>query len=64
MPALYLEKLMTPVLLLALAGVQGGVQPQASRATAPQIAGVWRGHSECADKDSPCRDEVNVVPLH
>lgn len=24
------------------------------------IAGVWRGHSECAVKNSPCHDEVNV----
>lgn len=26
----------------------------------PTIAGVWRGHSECAVKDSPCHDEINV----
>ena len=25
-----------------------------------KIAGVWRGHSECAVKNSPCHDEVNV----
>jgi len=25
-----------------------------------RIAGVWRGHSECAVKSSPCHDEVNV----
>lgn len=25
-----------------------------------KIAGVWRGHSDCAVKDSPCHDEVNV----
>src|SRR5689334_4464618 len=24
------------------------------------IAGVWRGHSECAVKNSPCHDEINV----
>jgi hypothetical protein len=60
MPALYLEKLITPVLLLTFAGVRGGAQPQTNGATAPQIAGVWRGHSECVDKDSSCRDEVNV----
>jgi hypothetical protein len=24
------------------------------------IAGVWRGHSVCVDKSSPCHDEVNV----
>lgn len=25
-----------------------------------RIAGVWRGHSECVVKSSPCHDEVNV----
>lgn len=25
-----------------------------------RIAGVWRGHSECAVKNSPCHDELNV----
>ena len=25
-----------------------------------RIAGVWRGHSECTVKNSPCHDEVNV----
>src|SRR5690349_23467382 len=25
-----------------------------------KIAGVWRGHAECAVKNSPCHDEVNV----
>ena len=25
-----------------------------------RIKGVWRGHSECAVKNSPCHDEVNV----
>lgn len=25
-----------------------------------RVAGVWRGHSECAVKNSPCHDEVNV----
>jgi len=25
-----------------------------------RTAGVWRGHSECAVKNSPCHDEVNV----
>ena len=25
-----------------------------------KIAGVWRGQSECAVKNSPCHDEVNV----
>lgn len=25
-----------------------------------EIAGMWRGHSVCEDKNSPCHDEVNV----
>ena len=25
-----------------------------------RIAGVWHGHSECAVKNTPCHDEVNV----
>ena len=25
-----------------------------------QIAGTWRGNSECVLKNSPCRDELNV----
>jgi hypothetical protein len=32
-------------------------EPQDARST---IAGVWRGHSVCEDKNSPCHDEVNV----
>jgi hypothetical protein len=27
------------------------------------IPGVWRGHSVCEDKNSPCHDEVNVYRL-
>ena len=27
---------------------------------APQIAGTWRGNSECAVPNSPCHNEVNV----
>jgi hypothetical protein len=51
--------------LLALAGVWGrAVQNAGSKAEAEDarstIAGVWRGHSVCVDKSSPCHDEVNV----
>ena len=39
-------------------------QIQASRAQAAgdqsQISGTWRGNSECALKNGPCRDETNV----
>jgi len=53
------------VLVLSLVGVwpyllqdihpKGQAEDMRSR-----IAGVWRGHSECAVKNSPCHDEVNV----
>lgn len=29
----------------------------------PRIAGVWRGRSECAVANSPCREEVNVYRI-
>ncbi len=53
------------VLVLSLAGAwphfsqdartKGDAEDMRSR-----IAGVWRGHSECAVKNSPCHNEVNV----
>ncbi|HKW64626.1 MAG TPA: hypothetical protein VJN89_18890 [Candidatus Acidoferrum sp.] len=57
------------VLLLSLAGVLAGgerhsLQDVAAKDNAAdagsKVAGVWRGHSECAVKNSPCHDEVNV----
>ena len=30
------------------------------RASDEQVAGVWRGHSVCVVRNSPCHDEVNV----
>jgi hypothetical protein len=33
------------------------IEAQDARST---ITGVWRGHSVCEDKNSPCHDEVNV----
>jgi hypothetical protein len=36
-------------------GAKGEAEDMRSR-----VAGVWRGHSECAVKNSPCHDEVNV----
>lgn len=53
------------VLVLSLVG-SGPHSSQNARAKddtedlRPRIAGVWRGHSECAVKNSPCREEVNV----
>ena len=51
------------VFLLSLTGAWPHF-PQNTSAKAEEvrsnIAGVWRGHSECAVKNSPCHDEVNV----
>jgi hypothetical protein len=41
----------------ALAQPQLSPHPGAEQA---EIVGVWRGHSVCMVKASPCRDEVNV----
>jgi len=30
---------------------------------AVQVAGVWRGHSVCTVKNSPCHDETNVYRI-
>jgi hypothetical protein len=53
------------ICLLALAGAWGrATQSAVSKAQADDarstIAGVWRGHSVCTDKNSACHDEVNV----
>jgi len=34
--------------------------PAQLNAGADAVAGVWRGHSVCMVKNSPCHDEVNV----
>jgi hypothetical protein len=28
-----------------------------------EVIGFWRGHSTCAVKSSPCRDEINVYRI-
>jgi hypothetical protein len=53
------------IVLVTLGGGLGRVGQNAeSKAgaedTRSRIAGVWRGHSVCVDKNSPCHDEVNV----
>ena len=57
------------VLILSLGCVLAAAWPDAGqdeptkgdpRDVRSKIAGVWRGHSECAIKSSPCHDEVNV----
>jgi hypothetical protein len=53
------------VFLLTCACVWGrvaqndGLNPEAQDVRS-NIVGVWRGHSVCVDKNSPCHDEVNV----
>ena len=60
-------RLLQCALLLALSwvGALTGVsqEPEAkgkAEDAQSKIVGVWRGHSECAVKNSPCHDEVNV----
>ena len=54
------------VLALTLAGngwphaSQNGAAKSDAKDVQSRIIGVWRGRSECAVKNSPCHDEVNV----
>jgi len=56
------------VVLVGLLGISGlwakGAQKAGASAGAANahaaLEGVWRGHSVCEDKNSPCHDEVNV----
>jgi len=53
------------IFLLTFIGGWGRVAPNAGSNKETEdvrstIAGVWRGHSVCLDKNSACRDEVNV----
>ena len=47
-------------LVLSLLLSFGVVQAQTSVVSTDRVAGVWRGHSVCMVKNSPCHDEVNV----
>jgi hypothetical protein len=52
------------ILMLCVVGTwphfsQNGAKGEAEDVRS-RVAGVWRGHSECAVKNSPCHDEVNV----
>lgn len=35
-------------------------QGTASADAYSRIAGTWRGHSECVERNGPCHDEINV----
>ena len=53
------------IFLMTLAGGWGRARQNAGTKTDAEdvraaIAGLWRGHSVCVDKNGPCHDEVNV----
>ncbi len=48
--------------ILLLAGQAGGAAGAAA-GEGPQVAGVWRGTSECQVKHSPCQNETNVYRI-
>jgi hypothetical protein len=53
-----------PVLIVFGSGAPCFSQDNGTKASAEEarsrITGVWRGHSVCTDKSSPCHDETNV----
>ena len=57
-PIVLLLLLMMPATVLRVALAQQGATEGTSAVAL--ISGEWRGNSECAVKDSPCHDEVNV----
>jgi len=55
----------TVALMLSVAGIwihfpQDSVPKRNAEEGRAGIVGVWRGHSECAVKNGPCHDELNV----
>lgn len=63
-----MKNLRCTVVLVGMLGLSGvwasGAQKTGASASAEDtrvaIEGVWRGHSVCEDKSSPCHDELNV----
>jgi hypothetical protein len=54
-------KAMRGLLVLCLSVGYGTLFAQGGSTADPQVVvGVWRGHSVCIVRDSPCHDEVNV----
>lgn len=54
-------KLVLTVHLAVLCGwAQAG---RATTASDDPIFGIWRGHSTCMVKDSPCHDEINIYRI-
>jgi hypothetical protein len=56
-------KAMRGLLFLCLSVGYGTSFAQGGSTADPQVVGVWRGHSVCMVKDSPCHDEVNVYRI-
>ena len=48
------------ITIVAGAMALGALGQTAANQAQTQIAGVWRGNSVCAVKDSPCRGEMDV----
>ena len=57
LPVLFLFTSCSPLM------AQADAQPDLKDAVKDVISGVWRGHSVCMVKSSPCRDEENVYRI-
>ena len=55
---MYASQRLLLCLFLSLSCTAGSAQMKVVEAD--PVAGIWRGHSICTVKDSPCHDEVNV----
>lgn len=53
-------KVMRGLLVLCISVGCGTSFAQGGSTAEQAVVGVWRGHSVCMVKDSPCHDEVNV----
>jgi len=49
--------------MMLLGVTQAGGTPAPAANEGAQVAGVWRGTSECMVKNSPCQDETNVYRI-
>ena len=57
-----LKRILVSVGLLCFAAIPSARSqaPAQSAENSERVVGVWRGHSTCMVKTSPCHDEVNV----
>jgi hypothetical protein len=56
-------KVMRGLLFISLFVGCAGSMAQNDPGATDMVAGVWRGHSVCMVKDSPCHDEMNVYRI-